>query len=391
MSRRLFFTGNTGFRSLVLAFCLSSLTLYYVFFFDSSTALQAATFPPTPRVLLVSAFFPLSKSKHPMSDYEAWFRRFLQPITSDLYFFCPPDVAPLIRALRGDLPLTLNTSFTSPFDIPPLKGLDAQYVAMHEQDPEKAYHSPELYAVWNGKPYFLVEGVKNAESLGKTYDYAFWSDAGSMRDNNRYRDWPGGRRVGQVFAEGARLTGSEKEDLIFFPIWNGPPERFSGWKEDMGPIDETVSEGSFFGGALKAITRYHDLYYEYHDRYLAQGIFVGKDQTLINALFYLFPSHFFSVHLYDGKAPASEGVPKDASTPIGECGSTWWYYQWWVADAHERDTTAQLWLEEGQGREKSVQWREDARCRLTRTLGMEWLLRSVYGNDWTLPKASVQW
>ncbi len=40
-----------------------------------------------PQVLIVSAFFPLAKSKHPMSDYEAWLTHFLTPIASDIYKF----------------------------------------------------------------------------------------------------------------------------------------------------------------------------------------------------------------------------------------------------------------------------------------------------------------
>src|SRR5882762_2426512 len=44
-----------------------------------------------PRILLVSAFFPLSKSKHSDSAYNTLMRRFLGPFTTDVYFFTPPE------------------------------------------------------------------------------------------------------------------------------------------------------------------------------------------------------------------------------------------------------------------------------------------------------------
>ncbi|KAI0050314.1 hypothetical protein FA95DRAFT_1487575 [Auriscalpium vulgare] len=396
---RALLAGNVKFRTIPLIFCAVTIALFFFFheharaFFVSPAPppeLAEADFPDA-RVLLVSAFFPLPKSKHPTSDYEAWFRRFLEPITTDLYFFCPPEVAPLIRSLRGSNPLTLNTSFSSPFDIPPLKGLNTRYAEMHEWDRQKDMHGPDLYAVWNGKPYFLAEGLKNAAAGGKTYDYAFWQDAGGLRDPNRYKGWPSGPRVEQIFAESQSLTGTAKENIIFFPLWNGPPDWAAPWTEDKGPIDDVVSEGSFFGGKWPAIMRYHDLYYHYHDSYLVRDIFVGNDQTLINALMYLFPAHFVSVRLYDRVAPATKGVPKDASTPLGECGSTWWYYQWYFASAQERWDTANVWLQDASRTGRDAAWMTAARCRVTRLLPWKWLLRTEYGRRYQFPQASVRW
>ncbi|KAI0050316.1 hypothetical protein FA95DRAFT_1570677 [Auriscalpium vulgare] len=396
-------TGNAKFRTVSILLICTVFLAFFLFIHEHPRAFIVSTAPlttpelaesdfPDARVLLVAAFFPLPKSKHPMTDYEAWFRDFLEPITTDIYFFCPPDVAPLIRSLRGGNPLTLNTSFSSPFDIPPLHGLEERYAQMHAWDREKDMHAPELYAVWNGKPYFLAEGLKNAAAAGRSYDYAFWQDAGGLRDpTSAYRHWPAGRRVEHIFAEAEALTGTAKENIIFFPLWNGPPDWAARWTEDKGPIDETVSEGSFFGGKWPAIMRFHDLYYHYHDLYLARDIFVGKDQTLINTLFYLFPAHFVGVRLYDRAAPATKGVPEDASTPIGECGSTWWYYQWYFASAQERWGMANVWLQDASRTGRDAAWMAAARCRVTRLLPWKWLLRNEYGHRYQLPQASVRW
>jgi len=198
---------------------------------------------PPPTILLVSAFFPLSKSKHSMSDYKAWLSRFLQPITTPIYFFTTPDMEPLVQSLRGNLPITINTTFSSPFDIPPLKdgvGTQEKYEEMWRWDREKHRHSPGLYAIWSGKPYFLDEGLRNSKI---EYDYAFWTDAGSFRDDHSYSHWPDPVRVQEVWEEGNKESGTSVEDLLFFPMWGPPHSSMQFWTERMGPIDNEFSEG----------------------------------------------------------------------------------------------------------------------------------------------------
>jgi hypothetical protein len=199
----------------------------------------------TTRILLVAAFFPLSKSKHSLEDYASWQSQFLSYISTDVYFYTTPEAMPLVRKLRGSFPITVNTSFSSPFDIPPLHGLEEQYAKMHEWDREKHRHSPELYAVWNGKPYFLDEAVKNAKREGKEYDYAFWNDAGSFRSDHYYRKWPDVARVDEVWSQGSLRSGKPKEDLLFFPMTGLPGRNSRLWKDDMGPVDAEFSEGEF--------------------------------------------------------------------------------------------------------------------------------------------------
>jgi len=200
------------------------------------------------KVLLVSAMFPLAKSKHSKKDYENWLLRFLGAITTDIYMYTTPELAETLQRVRGDLPITVDTSYSSPFEIPPLRGVEGTYIRMNAMDQEKWHHSPELYAVWNAKPYLLQAAVRNLKAKGKTYDYSFWNDAGSFRRNHRYTGWPNPEQVEQVWEEGSRLTGTRKEDLMFMPIFQLPDEKLKHWEEEMGPIANSVqfSEGVFF-------------------------------------------------------------------------------------------------------------------------------------------------
>ena len=197
------------------------------------------------RILLVSSLFLISKSKHSKEDYHYWLQQFLRPVTTEVYFYTSPDLVPTVQAVRGEgLPITIDANYNTPFDIPPLKGLEGQYNKMHNLDREKSRHSPELYSVWNAKPFFVDNAIRVMESKGKTYDYVFWSDGGSFRDTHVYKNWPDPNRVDEIWQEGSRLSGTKEEDLLFFPM-QYPPYNLRNWKEDMGPIDvhNDFSEG----------------------------------------------------------------------------------------------------------------------------------------------------
>lgn len=198
-----------------------------------------------PSVLLVSAFYPLANSKHSHADYNAWLKGFLGTVETHIYFFTSPAMVPTIKSIRGNLPITFNTTFENAFSIPPLRGLEARYEKMHAMDPEKEIHNHHLYAVWNSKGYLLDQGIKNSLNAGHNYDYAFWNDAGSFRDHQEFSDWPNAMRISQIFNEGTELTGTPKEDLFFQPIWDGPGDKLKNWKESDGPVDvgNSYSEG----------------------------------------------------------------------------------------------------------------------------------------------------
>lgn len=254
---------------------------------------ESPTRKPQKRILLVSAFYPLAKSKHTNADYTAWLRRFLGHVSTDVYFFTTPEMEPLVRHARDTLssngsqridslhsPQTIiNTTFHSPFSIPPLLPHKDKYEEMHTWDREKERHSPELYAIWNAKPWFLKEGLRNmrVRDSGEDYDYAFWTDAGSFRYQHAYDMWPDAVRVEDVWEAGLRLLMEQwrawdavrddmrgdyaewdaiqkkekerraqvtrKEDLVFFPIYELPGKKELGWKEELGPIDIDFSEG----------------------------------------------------------------------------------------------------------------------------------------------------
>ena len=173
------------------------------------------------KILLVSAFYPLAKSKHSREEYAQCMKLYLTN------------------------PMMLNTSFAGPFDIPLLAGLKDRYYTMNEVDPERSYHSPELYAVWSSKTYFLREAMLNMQATGMDVGYVFWNDAGSFRDEQDFNRWPARERIEEIFTSGARMSGMSKDELFFMPIWDVPQGPLRTWTPLEGPKEYggDISEG----------------------------------------------------------------------------------------------------------------------------------------------------
>ncbi|KAJ3565746.1 hypothetical protein NP233_g7446 [Leucocoprinus birnbaumii] len=154
-------------------------------------------------------------------------------------------------------------------------------------------------------------------------------------------------------------------------------------------IGNDVPAGSFFGGSPKAVTWWSKVYYSYHDYYLEKGYFVGKDQTLINSLFLLFPSRFISVWLSDpatrtGLLHFDEGVQ-------GSCGSSWYYYQFFMASEEERQMMRMKWMRELKDKVSWLWsgwrwWMDRQECKLSKVVWMRDLLSDAFGKGWGVRK-----
>ncbi|PPQ87002.1 hypothetical protein CVT24_002558 [Panaeolus cyanescens] len=220
--------------------------------------------------------------------------------------------------------------------------------------------------------------------------------------------WPDPKRVKELWVEGSRDSGVRQDELIFFPMWKTPDPSFVYWTEGLGPVDNEFSEASFFGGSPKAIDWFARTFYAYHKHYLAFDLFVGKDQTLINALFLLFPERFITIYERDISAPAflalNEHNPGATHNPVpvpqdpehtgylGQCGSEWFYYQFMFASGGVREKAKKMWVERERQRWRVWGWwrgKDLRECRETRVVGMRGVLRRVFGDGWNGAVGSV--
>ncbi len=220
-------------------------------FSSSQTGSGANTLSEEPRytisntpTLLVTAFFPLPTSKHTHAEYAAWLKLFLSHIRTPMIIFTSPTFSTTIKAIRGNLPAIIDTNFTTPFDVPPLRGLEDVYARQHKLlDPERARHNPSLYATWNAKAW-LLEHAAQAYAAEST-KWFFWNDAGALRETHTFGEWPDAQRVQEVFSQGA--DPSAIDQTIFIPVWDAPPSTLytRNWKVDDGPLAlYKMSEGT---------------------------------------------------------------------------------------------------------------------------------------------------
>ncbi|KAK0441191.1 uncharacterized protein EV420DRAFT_1120330, partial [Desarmillaria tabescens] len=269
--------------------------LYNFAVFQESTiavhgpALNSTNSTSLPKVLLVSAFYPISTSSHSASEYRQWLSGFLGQITTDIYLFTSPGAEEIVRDLRGSRLSLLTPHIPPPSASPLYVAVSTNMLKCRAWTADQESIPAELYAMRNGKPFFVYEAMK---IFSAEYDYAFWTDVGSWETGHGNIAWPNATTTQEVLA-----TGQESRDRIFFPIHALPHTTMKYWGDQLGPIDNDFSRSSFFGGSLQALDWWQRMFYRYHDNYISQGIFVGDDQTIANALFLLFPSRVLTVDL----------------------------------------------------------------------------------------------
>ncbi|XP_021963450.1 uncharacterized protein LOC110858874 [Folsomia candida] len=188
---------------------------------------------------------------------------------------------------------------------------------MHDLDPEKDNHTPELYAVWNSKPWFQT--VSETNPFNSTYFY--WMDIGSVRQPGIVlTNFPSLEKSLQVFGADERSPNYHKLNIFAvqkLPNFKPPPDHNTF--DELGKVN--FVEGGFFGGTAASINWFSRTFYALHDYQLAKGEFVGKDQTLYNWMATKYPNRFRVVC-------DCMQVPRD-------CGDRWFYFQKWYAEEDE--------------------------------------------------------
>jgi len=74
--------------------------------------------------------------------------------------------------------------------------------------------------------------------------------------------------------------------------------------------------------------------------------------------------------------------------PLGDCGSDWFYYQFWFANELERNKMIDMWMQEW----RWFGWWRSARrrCQMTRVLSMRDVLERSLGKIWKEPPATLE-
>lgn len=234
-------------------------------------------------ITIVTAYYQLKKAKHSHSEYLIWLENFLSFAQSPMIIFTTPDLHPILYRLRGNgsFPTVFILNYASPLQMPPIKPLISTFEEQHETDPERAYHSVELYAIWCAKSYMLNY---SSEINPFRTQYFLYVDAGAFRTSNyRFRDWPDPTGLSCILNSNRFLLG------MIAPL----PQHFCPLKYNVndGPINLDLIEGTFMAGSINAIRWWSHVYYSTVDNYVQKGYFIGKDQSIMNAIALAYPRY----------------------------------------------------------------------------------------------------
>ena len=261
------------------------------------------------QVTVVSTYFYLNKSKHSHEEYTNWMRNFFMSVTSPLVLFTDgKSISSKLMNLRGQLPTKLyivDSHWNILEEIENKRGKHYSVVYKQEQsrlDPEKSIHSTDLYVLWNMKSYITKKIAQENPFNSSVFIY---SDSGAWRDKPFY-NWPDVSMVLNV----SKLI---KDKILFGQISNSGLETSTKF-----PVCDII-EGTFFMGNAKAIRNFEKEFWRLHDLRIEQGLFVGKDQTIMNLIAFNSSMAYSTARLRTWKLGCVQPV------------NVWFFYQYFFA------------------------------------------------------------
>lgn len=262
-------------------------------------------------VTVVCMYFELAKSKHSDSAYHNWIGTMLNSVKAPLVIYTDYNqtyVQSLI--LKNNLTATIvkcKNIWALMAELERHRNKNYTYSYKFEQnkiDPEAHIHVPELYAIWNIKTYLMYSASRH-NPYGS--EFFIYSDMGAWR-MRQFRDWPD-----ESFVES---VAKKLNDRALYGHINEQSAN------EMVNIFHDNIEGTFFAGSKKALEKLFDAYYRVHDDFYENGIFVGKDQTIMNYLAFYFSKQLI-VKLQTTRLNCSDWYDK------------WFFYQYYFAHRDE--------------------------------------------------------
>jgi hypothetical protein len=220
---------------------------------------------------IVSAYYEI-KSKFDKDKYLEWGKTFMK-LESPIILFTEKNLIPELKALREDRPIE--------FIVIPFENIDTwelykdKWQTDYYNDPEKIYHTPELYAIWAQKAFF----VERAITLNTfNTNYFFWCDFGAFRNPNIDKEVLNSFPTSKYFSN----------DKIILQAINDLTTEEQIIKED-GIYGEKITDewnevrlvGGLWGGSINACINWKNSFKNMLEKYILAGRFAGKDQIVM--------------------------------------------------------------------------------------------------------------
>ncbi len=215
---------------------------------------------------VVTAFYPI-RSKFPPAHYIEWAREFLK-LEAPIVLFTEPILRQTFQDLRTNgYPMYI---VEKPFATLHAWTLYQDIWQKHSTMDHELYHTPELYALWAEKAWFVEEAIKR--NPFKTSHF-FWCDIGAFRQ-------PMTPAMQQSFP---RVDCFSKDRILMCSV---EPLNSQDWKRETDGIVGNFRYvnrivGGLWGGSVAACLRWRSAFEAQLIRYIAAGRFVGKDQSVM--------------------------------------------------------------------------------------------------------------
>ena len=223
---------------------------------------------------VVTAYYEI-KSKFNKSKYLEWGKTFMK-IQSPIVLFTEEYLIPVLELLREDrqikfIPIPFN-------ELDTWKLYKDKWIENHAIDPENAYHTPELYAIWAQKVFFVEKAIKSNHF---NTNYFFWCDFGAFRNPN----------IDNIVLNTFPQTKYFDDDKILMQSVCDLTESEKILKEEEKySWTDNRLVGGLWGGSIVACLKWKREYQIMLEKYLLKGRFAGKDQTVMLSTYLQTPS-----------------------------------------------------------------------------------------------------
>ena len=184
--------------------------------------------------------------------------------------FTTAELSPLFREMRDDhgplhiveLPFTELDTWVRWKD---------RWIADWDKDHEKAHHTPQLYAIWAQKAFF-VDRAAALNPFGS--EHFFWCDIGALRTEP----------PAAVYANFPDIARFPADDRIVMSAVHAleagdTKKHEDGIVGDFRYVDRIV--GGLWGGTAQACKQWLQAYTTQLEAYFRAGRFAGKDQSVM--------------------------------------------------------------------------------------------------------------
>jgi hypothetical protein len=225
---------------------------------------------------IVTAFYPLKKSKYGVGKYRAWIQNFCK-IPAHMVIFTTETYMLEIYQWRKEF-LDKTAVIVRPFDSFAMTcpAMMRFWEKQWTLDPEKEIHGPELYAVWAMKQELVRIAIHQNRFQSKWF---VWCDIGIQRYSalqDFYMTFP---------SEVPRLCDPGR--LAFLEIASIPDSYVANWSEGKPmeyPLPKAALGGGCIAGDEAAWLEFGEAYKEMLKEFALRGWFAGKDQEIFFAI-----------------------------------------------------------------------------------------------------------